>query len=213
VSAAVALAGLARRLAERGTRLWLTGAGPELGPMILRADAEADFRTAPELDTALASEEETLLAGEAVEEDGAPPSAMAALLERIETAGHGGLFERQEVSAGTVVYRQGAASNCLVLLEAGRMSAWLATPQGGQVRVATILPGAMIGEIGFFGGIDRTATVVADTDCVLRHVHRSALEDLIRRDQGLGRDFLACGAALMAQRLARTNALIRHTHR
>lgn len=210
VSAGMALAGLARRCAVRGVRLWFTNADARLDAMIRRSDPDAGFRVAPTLDAALAVEEDEVLSRMPV---GHPASALAELMARIDAAGHGVLFPRQHVAEGTVVYRQGEAGDSLVLLEEGCMSARVITPEGIEVPVATILPGALIGEIGFFGGVDRTASVVAANDSIVRVVRRADLEHLMRQSPELGEEFLRCGASLMAHRLARTNALLRHTYR
>ncbi len=206
ISAAIALAGLAKRCKQREVRLWLTDAGSGLDAMIRRADPAAAFLVAPTLDAALAAEEETLLTE-------LPPardlSELTLLMKRIEAAGHGDLFACEAINSGTELYRQGEPSDSLVLLEEGRMAALVTTDEGGALHVATILPGALVGEIGFFGGVARTATVVAEADSMVRIIRHPALAELSRRNPELGQAFLGCGAALLAHRLARANALRR----
>ena len=210
VSAGVALAGLARRCTARGVRLWFTDTTAGLDAMIRLADPAADFRMAPNLDVALAWEEDELLSHLP---PGPPASALAEVMSRIDAAGFGALFERRRIAAGTLLYREGDPSDSLVLLEAGCMSARVSTSGGAEVKVATILPDALIGEVGFFGGVARTATVLAETDSVVRIVRSADLDQLGLRAPKLCEAFLRHGASLMAHRLARTNALLRVTYR
>ncbi len=206
ISATMALAGLAKRCKQSGVRLWLTATSGQLDKTIRRADPAADFLVAATLDAALAAEEEALLAETPAARQ---PSDLAVLMNSIEAAGHGDLFERQPIKAGTELYRQGAPSDSLVLLEEGRMAALVTPAEGPALHVATILPGALVGEIGFFGDVPRTATVVAETDSIVRIVRNPELAELARRSPELSQALLAYGAALLAHRLARTNALMR----
>ena len=81
------------------------------------------------------------------------------------------------------------------------------------MRVATFLPGAVVGEIGLYAGTPRTATVVADVESVVRKVTRDSLERLSEADPALARDFHAMVAGLLARRLTRTTALLREVNR
>ena len=124
------------------------------------------------------------------------------------------LFARETVPAGAQVLGQGEESDCLILLQRGRLSASVDGPPGeGRMRVATFLPGAVVGEIGLYAGTPRTATVVADVDSVVRKVTRDSLERLSERDPALARDFHAMVAGLLARRLTRTTALLREVNR
>ena len=81
------------------------------------------------------------------------------------------------------------------------------------MRVATFLPGAVVGEIGLYAGIVRTATVAADVDSTIRKVTRESLDRLSERDPALARDFHAMVAGLLARRLTRATALLREVSR
>ncbi|MBL9060212.1 MAG: SLC26A/SulP transporter family protein, partial [Mangrovicoccus sp.] len=204
ISAVQVLQQVLKRAAAEGIAVWFTGLAPhlrrDLGPAL---PPEAQRR--PTLDLALSEIEETLLAESG---GGADPgdSAIARLLAEIEATHPGLLAPPRLVPAGAVVLEPGTPAESFLLLESGRMSASLGGPSG--VRVATFLPGAVVGEIGLLAGLDRTAAVVAETACTLREVTRGSLDALQRQDPTRLLALYALLAALMARRVARTNALV-----
>jgi SulP family sulfate permease len=165
----------------------------------------------PTLDEALARVEEEILEGEAA--TAGDEAGFDRLLARA-SASDTSLFAPETVPAGAQVLGQGEESDCLILLQRGRLSASVDGPPGeGRMRVATFLPGAVVGEIGLYAGTPRTATVVADVESVVRKVTRDSLECLSEADPALARDFHAMVAGLLARRLTRTTALLREVNR
>lgn len=195
-----------------GARLLLTDLRPSLRRQMERVGLAGEGTVLPTLDEALSRVEEEILGGP---EPGAAPAdtGFDRLLARAGASGSS-LFERETVPAGTQVLGQGDASDCLVLIEAGRLSASVEGPEGGgMMRVATFLPGAIVGEIGLYAGTPRTATVVADVESVIRRVTRANLDRLSEENPAVARDFHALVAGLLARRLTRTTALLREVNR
>ena len=211
VSAVFNLGKLEQTCRQHGARLLITDLRPQLRRQMDLAGLTGRATVLPTLDEALALiEEEVLAEGGAEASDHA--AGVAGLLGRAFASGT--LPCRPEpVVAGAEVLRQGADSDCLILLESGKLSARVDGPGGGSMRVATFLPGAIVGEIGLYAGIVRTATVAADVDSTIRRVTRESLEQLSERDPALARDLHALVAALLARRLTRTTALLREFSR
>src|ERR1700724_989221 len=67
--------------------------------------------------------------------------------------------EQRELRRGEILVRQGEASDALYFVVSGRFAVENAT-----VEVAEIGQGQPIGEVGFFAGVPRTATVRALRD-------------------------------------------------
>ena len=67
-----------------------------------------------------------------------------------------------EVEAGDTLANQGDASSELFLLESCGASAYIEDGQGARLRVRRVDAGAVYGEIGFFLGSPRTATIIVD---------------------------------------------------
>ena len=200
------------QLCERhGVRLVFTHLRPALERQMARAGLAGQAAMLPTLDEALARVEEEILEGEAA--TAGDEAGFDRLLARASASGTS-LFAPETVPAGAQVLGQGEESDCLILLQRGRLSASVDGPPGeGRMRVATFLPGAVVGEIGLYAGTPRTATVVADVESVVRKVTRDGLERLSEADPALARDFHAMVAGLLARRLTRTTALLREVNR
>ena len=71
-------------------------------------------------------------------------------------------LERVEVESGHVLAQQGEKSDALYLLESCGASAYIDDGSGGRLRVRRVASGAIYGEIGFYLGTPRTASVITD---------------------------------------------------
>lgn len=101
---------------------------------------------------------------------------------------------------GQYVCRQGDPGQSLIVIQEGKLEAYLAAPGGGRIKLSEIGPGDVIGELSLLGDGGRTATLVATdrTICwelerpafdVLRHDSRSSAAEMVRRIglQAIGR--------------------------
>ncbi|MBP6015180.1 MAG: SLC26A/SulP transporter family protein [Candidatus Promineofilum sp.] len=86
-----------------------------------------------------------------------------------------GYMERQEVAAGSYIIHQGDASAQLFFLESGQLTAQLELPNAAPVRLETMQGGRVVGELGFYLGTKRSASVVADRPSVLYRLSQSTL--------------------------------------
>jgi len=109
------------------------------------------------------------------------------------------LFELLTVPRGTDLVHEGKVARALYIVISGRFGVFV-SGQAGQV--AEIGPGQPLGEIAFFGGGKRTATVRAQRDSVVMRLTRADFERLAERSPTL---YPAVVKAL-AHRLAKTTA-------
>lgn len=140
----------------------------------------------------------------------------------IEQGGHGGLlqellqscsydedmasrmlsyFERQKVSAGEYLMRQGDAPDNLYLIESGQMSAFLEEKDGRTVRLQTMQDWNVLGEIGFFLNTERTASIVAEAPGVIYCLSQEALARMTANDPALASAFQQLVMRLLAERV------------
>jgi sulfate permease, SulP family len=82
--------------------------------------------------------------------------------------------------------------------ESRRLRVELVTPEGTQMRVSTIRPGVMVGEIALYTAAPRTAGVVAETPSVVLWLSRATIERMAAREPQL--------AAVLHRWFARTLA-------
>ena len=110
--------------------------------------------------------------------------------------------------ADTEVIAQGAASDDMLVLRSGALRIEVAVDGTSAVTVARCLPGAIVGEIGLYAGVPRTARVVAEEPSSFLRIDAAALERMGRDDPALLADFHRLIAATLARRLGRTTALL-----
>jgi SulP family sulfate permease len=97
----------------------------------------------------------------------------------------------------------------MILLLSGRLRAEFVNPDGTALPVATILPGTLVGEIGHYAGVPRTARVVAEVPCTMLRLDTRSLEALAASAPEVAGDLHRLAASNLAHRLMRTSALLR----
>ena len=100
---------------------------------------------------------------------------------------------------GDVVFQKGGPSRSLLLVEEGRLEVF-DQALGGDVVLATIGPGEVVGEVGFIDGQTRTYNVRARGDCRLHRLTREGLLHLVKDDPQLFAKLTIALARLVAQR-------------
>lgn len=90
-------------------------------------------------------------------------------------------FQMQEYPAGTQIIRQGDAGDALFILAQGNV-----TILCNNQPVAQLNPGSHFGEMALIDDVPRSATVRADTPCLLLAMSRSEFEDVIHQKPHLG---------------------------
>jgi sulfate permease, SulP family len=118
-------------------------------------------------------------------------------------------LEPLEVEAEGELIRQGDSSDDLYFLEAGRLTAQFVSPDGEAVRIQTMGPGTVVGEVSLYGGTARTASVVSETPSKLHRLTRASLEEMERRDPELAAALHRQFARLLATRLADAQQTVR----
>jgi SulP family sulfate permease len=211
-SSAVLVFTKARQLAaSRGLSLVLTGVGDRLRRQLERGgfaeDPDGGVRILPDLDRGVQWCEDRLL-----EEAGAPSSAAPPPLEEQLRASLGSVdpsrllpyLEAIEVDAGQTVMRQGEPSEGLYFLESGRLTVQLESPEGGRMRLRTMGPGTVVGEVTLYLGTTRTASVVAEVPSRLHRLSADALARMERGDPTVAAAVHRMFARLLAERLTDT---------
>ena len=72
-----------------------------------------------------------------------------------------------EFAAGAVILKEGEAGNLMYVVMEGELSILI-----GDKVIAQASPGEIVGEMALINSETRSATVVADTDCVLAEIDR-----------------------------------------
>lgn len=89
-------------------------------------------------------------------------------------------LERQEIASGVTIIRQGEEPDDLFFIESGRITTQIDQPGGPSLRLETMRNGRIAGEIGFYLGKNRTASVITDEQSV---IYRLSIKDLKRLEK------------------------------
>jgi sulfate permease, SulP family len=115
-------------------------------------------------------------------------------------------LERRQVDAGDYLIRQSEPSDGVHFVESGQVTAQLEFTAKQPVRLETMGPGHVIGELGFYLGQHRTAAVIADAPSVVYSLSAASLA----RMEETAPEVASCFHRLIIQLLAaRTTHLIR----
>jgi SulP family sulfate permease len=196
-SAAMSFRKIAQLADANGFELVLTDVPPAVRGRLERGgvtpiDGVVDFE--PDLDRGLQRCEDGLLGR--VETGIGRSGALAGLPERLWDH-----FEQVSLGEGDVLIAQGATPDDVWVLESGRLRIEMRTAQGTQVRLSTVLPGVMVGEIALYTGDPRTADVVAETPSVVLRLSRDEIERLEVEEPALAVALHRWFAATLAHRL------------
>ncbi|EDN96234.1 hypothetical protein SS1G_01159 [Sclerotinia sclerotiorum 1980 UF-70] len=108
-------------------------------------------------------------------------------------------FTRKEYPAGSTLFRRGEPAKGFYLLEEGILRADYELPQGRYFE--SIVAGTTCGELPFFSETDRTATVVAERDCVAWLMEKVDWELLQEKDKEVSQELLRIGLKLTSERM------------
>jgi CRP-like cAMP-binding protein len=114
-------------------------------------------------------------------------------------------MERRRYGRGAVVLARGDADRSLFLIASGSVEV-LVHEGNKERRVREQGPGTVLGEVAFFDGMPRSATVRALTDCELFRMGADAFEVLAARHPDLGRRVLLELGRVLAARLRQAEA-------
>lgn len=199
-SAAAALAKAERLTSAQGTEIVLTGASEAVRARLERAGVlgpQGVVSFEADLDSGLQRCEEALLVGATPEDDGITspdglPPGLAPYLDRVSLA------------EGTVLLHQDEPPGDIYVLAEGRLAVETSTPEGKRVRVRTLRPGVVVGEIALYTGVPRTANVVAETRCVVLRCSREQIARMEAEDPDVAAGLHRWLAGTLADRLGDT---------
>ena len=179
VAAFVKVVGLAQ---AHGFELVLTGVSEPVRKQLARGGVREGepVRFEPDLDRGLQRCEEVLLREEVAGPAELDGDALAGMPPGLPP-----YLERVSLEDGAVVIRQGEPPDDVFVLESGRLRVETVTPEGTRMRLRTLRPGVMVGELAMYSGVPRTADVVAETPSVVLKLSKTAIERMETDDPEL----------------------------
>jgi SulP family sulfate permease len=110
-------------------------------------------------------------------------------------------FERIEYEPGARIYRQGDPSDTIDLIVSGTVSISIADAAGTSRRVRRATQRTVVGEMGFFRGLSRSASIHADSRTIIYRIDRERLEELRVHEPDLFQAFLLFVVRTLSDRL------------
>ena len=91
-------------------------------------------------------------------------------------------FQRHELEVGEALYRQGEPADSIGILASGGLLVTGTDEQGHSIRLRRMVGHTIVGEMGFYRKIARSATVVAEEASVVYQLSREAFDRMHARD-------------------------------
>jgi len=117
--------------------------------------------------------------------------------------------ERRGFRAGEDVIKRGDIDRSLYIVVEGSLEARVTEGRAGKGAAVPVPPGSVIGEIGFFDGMARSATVTAVTDGAMLRLSFEAFQALAESEPDLAQAMLFDLGRILAIRLRQTDEFIR----
>jgi SulP family sulfate permease len=181
-----------------GFELVFTGASEAVRRQLARGGMVASevVRFEPDLDRGLQWCEEGLLRDEVVEVSESDGDAIVGMPSGLLV-----YLERMGLPDGTVLIRQGKSPDDVFVLESGRLRVETVTERGTRMRLRTLRPGVVVGEIAMYSGDPRTADVVTEGPSVVLRLSKGSIERMEADDPELAAALHRWLATTLAGRL------------
>jgi sulfate permease, SulP family len=161
----------------------------------------------PSLDRALEAAEERLI-GDNAETEPTDGSCFAFLSDEAERDLFRSYCELKRIAADQTLCREGDRSNEIFFLQSGSLEITKAFEGGRSARLAKLRPGAMTGELAFYTGAARSASIHAAEVSSVHVLHREALTRMRAEHPGLATKLDHMVIRSIAASLTRTNQMI-----
>jgi sulfate permease, SulP family len=208
-SAVVSIVKVIHLAEANGFEMVLTGASDPVRKQLERGGVVASggvVRFEPDLDRGLQRCEDVLLEESRVErrsETAVLGDALNSLPPGLQT-----YLERVPLAEGTVLIHQDEPPGDVFVLESGRLSVDLVTPDGARVRLRAVRPGVVVGEIAMYTGVPRTADVVAETPSVVLRLSRDSIARMETAEPALAAALHRWLATTLSERLTETQRAV-----
>ncbi len=162
----------------------------------------ARLRLFSSLDHAVETAEDAIVAARG----GAATTPLAFLESTADRAVFLGYCEMKHVRAGETLCTEGDRSAEIFFIETGSLEVVKSADRA--IRLAKLHKGAMVGELAFYTGDARTASIVAVSDSSIYVLHNAALARLRQENPDLASRFDHMVIQKLSNALTRTNKLV-----
>ena len=197
---------LGRACGPLGIQMTMTGLSPDLAARFGRRKRQGGqhFQLAESLDDVMLQIEESLLQEKRpLQQNDTNLGLGAEIADLLQEYG-----ARVDLAAGEELLTQGTKSDHLVFLRAGRLRATVTDRNRENRIVSRFLPGAIVGEIAYYAGVNRSATLTAETASTVICIDAAALALMEHNNPTAAAHFHRNLASVLANRLLTTTRLL-----
>ena len=114
-------------------------------------------------------------------------------------------LEEVHLQSGKILFRQGDPGDSIYLLVSGQVLIKLGAPAQDDRTLATLGPGAILGELGPLVDTPRTATAITGAESHLWRISRSAFHNALQNGDTWATGFLLATAQVLGRRVMGMN--------
>lgn len=122
-------------------------------------------------------------------------------------------LQRREYHPGEYLIKEGDTPDYIYFIHSGQVTAQLESPSGESIRLETMRSGRSVGEIAFYLGTRRTASVVADQDSVVYSLSIDELKDMEASNPEIANIFHRISVLLLSERVMHLTRTVRALER
>ncbi len=176
-----------------------------VGRMVRSGDADGQIHLFGSLDRAIEQAEQHIIAGSGADAGSVPASYFD---DAAAQALFFGYCERRPLRAGEFLCRENERSDALFFIDDGGFEVIKDAGEGNPIRLAKLYQGAMVGELAFYSGEVRSASIVATVDSHVHVMSRLAFARLRQAHPDLATRFDHLVIDKLSKTLVRTNTLL-----
>ena len=196
--------------------LFFSNAGNDILQLFKRYDitdqAHEYLRYMPDMDRALEQcENHSLQDHEELANEGSEPFEEYLVSQEVEPVLAKIIYQRFELiefDAQENLVRQGDPGDSLFYLAEGRIQIVLELPNGRSLRLLSVRPGALVGEMGIYSHEKRSATMLCETNCRIYKLSDEAMIDLETNEPAAAAAFHRIIVKQMSERFRTTQGLL-----
>ena len=117
-------------------------------------------------------------------------------------------FKIKKISTGTAIIKQGENPGGITFIESGQITVELKTDTNKIIRLKTLGPGTVIGEVSLYLGTKASASVVANTECSVFFLSQENFNIMNLEAPEKAAELHSYIVELLSNRLADSNATI-----
>ena len=118
------------------------------------------------------------------------------------------LMDPIELVVGEILIKQGTHSGDIFILESGRLAVIITKSVGETVKLRSLAPGSIVGEVAHYRNKLRTADVIAETPSKVFRLAEAVMARIEHEDRDLAALVHAMLAHALAEKVVQTNRLV-----